>query len=169
MRSADIHTGVTPKRDKWQAYIKYKGVHYSLGCYSDIQDAVKARARAKELVIADAQGLLDFYTELEKSFPQLPNKNNVPRKEFTDTEWTVNNTPASAATRSDNTSGHRGVSFQKGKWVAKICYKGIRYTLGRFDDLNEAIKARTAADQLLREDPQRFVEECSKKYRHHHI
>ena len=168
-RAVSGYTGVTPKRDKWQAYIKYKGVHYSLGCYYDIKDAVKARARAKELVMADAAGLLDFYTEFEKSFPQLPNKNNVPKKVFASTEWTVNNTPASAATRSDNTSGHRGVCLQKGKWEATICYKGIRYALGRFDDLDEAIKARTAADQLLREDPQRFVEECSKKYRHHHI
>ena len=72
--SVSGYTGVTPKRDKWQAYITYKGVRYSLGCYSKIEDAVKARARGNELVIADAQGLLEFYTELEKSFPQLPNK-----------------------------------------------------------------------------------------------
>lgn len=168
-RSISGYTGVTPKRYKWMAYIKYKGVHYSLGCYYDIQDAVKARARAKELVMADAQGLLDFYTELEKSFPQLPNKNNVPRKEFADTEWTINDTPASAAKRSDNTSGHRGVSFYKGKWDAKICYKGIRYILGRFDTMDEAIEARTTAERQLSDNPQRFAEESAKKYRHHHI
>ena len=56
----------------------------------------------------------------------------------------LNNTPASAATRSDNTSGHRGVSFRKGKWETKICYQGIRYMLGRFDGLDEAIEARMA-------------------------
>lgn len=60
--------------DKWQARITYKGVQYSLGCYFNIDDAVKARARAKELVMADAQGLLDFYNELSKSFPQISSR-----------------------------------------------------------------------------------------------
>ncbi len=158
-RSRSGYTGVSPKRDKWQAHITYKGVRYSLGSYFDINDAVKARARAKELVIADAQGLLDFYTELEKSFPQLPNKHTEPKKKFTSTEWTVNNTPASAAKRSNNTSGYPGVSFHSGKWESKICYKGIRYRIGRFVDINEAITRRKAAEKILREDPQRFLDE----------
>lgn len=158
-RSSSGYTGVSPKRDKWQAYITYKGVHYFLGSYFDINDAVKARARAKELVIADAQGLLDFYTELEKSFPQLPNRRTEPKKEFTSTEWTVNNTPASAAKRSNNTSGYPGVSIHHGKWDAEICFKGIRYRLGRFVDINEAITSRKAAEKILREDPQRFLDE----------
>lgn len=158
-RSVSGYTGVSPKRDKWQAHIKYKGVRYFLGCYSDIEDAVKARARAKELVMADAQGLLDFYTELEKSFPQLPNRHTEPKKKFASTEWTVNNTPASAAKRSNNTSGYSGVSFHGGKWESKICYKGIRYRIGRFDDINDAITSRKAAEKLLREDPQHFLDE----------
>lgn len=158
-RSSSGYTGVSPKRDKWQAHITYKGIRYSLGSYFDINDAVKARARAKEIVIADAQGLLDFYTELEKSFPQLPNKNNVPRKEFTSTEWTVNNTPGSAAKRSNNTSGCPGVSFYSGKWDVNICYKGIRYRIGRFMDIDDAISTRKSAEQLLKEDPQRFLDE----------
>jgi len=73
-RAVSGYTGVSPKRDKWQARITYKGVQYSLGCYFNIDDAVKARARAKELVMADAQGLLDFYNELSKSFPQIPSR-----------------------------------------------------------------------------------------------
>lgn len=166
-RSVSGYTGVSPKRDKWQAHIKYKGVRYSLGCYSDIEDAVKARARAKELVIADAQGLLDLYTELEKSFPQLPNRRTEPKKEFASTEWTVNNTPTSSATRSDNRSGHTGVSFHRRKWDASICYQGIRYRLGRFEDLDEAVATRISAEQLLKEDPKRFVEEYSRKYAHY--
>ena len=158
-RAVSGYTGVTPKRDKWQAYIKYKGVHYSLGCYYDIKDAVKARARAKEIVIADAQGLLDFYAELEKNFPQLPNRRTEPKKKFTSTEWTVNNTPGSAAKRSNNTSGCPGVSFYSGKWDVNICYKGIRYRIGRFMDIDDAISTRKSAEQLLKEDPQRFLDE----------
>lgn len=163
-RSVSGYTGVTPKRDKWQAYITYKGVHYSLGSYYDVKDAVKARARAKELVIADAQGLLDFYTELEKTFPKLPNRRTEPKKVFPIAEWTVNDSPASAAKRSDNTSGYAGVYQQKGKWEAKICYRGKRYRLGRFADIEDAIAARKAAEKDLLEDPLHFEEIYSKKY-----
>ena len=158
-RSVSGYTGVTPKRDKWHAYITYKGVHYSLGSYWKIDDAVKARARAKELVMADAQGLLDFYTELEKSFPQLPNKRTEPKRKFQYQEWVVNDTPASMATRSDNTSGYPGVNFHNGKWDVKICYQGIRYRIGRFVDIEDAVATRKSAEQLLKEDPQRFLDE----------
>ena len=158
-RSVSGYTGVTPKRDKWKAYIKYKGVHYSLGCYCDIEDAVKARARAKELVMADASGLLDFYTELEKSFPKRPSKHTEPKKEFPSGEWVVNDSPNSAAKRADNTSGYPGVSFHRGKWEAKLCYKGVRYTVARSVEKADAITARKKAEQLLVEDPQLFIEE----------
>ena len=167
-RSSSGYTGVSPKRDKWQAHITYKGVRYSLGSYFDIDDAVKARARAKEIVIADAQGLLDFYTELEKSFPQLPSRRTEPKKKFASTEWTVNNTPGSAAKRSNNTSGCPGVSLHSGKWDVNICYKGIRYRIGRFMDIDDAISTRKAAEQLLKASPDRFVKEYE-KYPHYHI
>ena len=167
-RSVSGYTGVSPKRDKWQAHIKYKGVRYSLGCYSDLQDAVKARARGKELVIADAKGLLDFYTELEKSFPQRPSKHTEPKKNFPSAEWVINDAPGSAARRSNNTSGCPGVTFHHGKWEAKICYKGLRYRIGRYADKNEAIAARKAAEQLLQRDAERFIKKYC-KYPHHHI
>lgn len=163
-RSVSGYTGVSPKRDKWQAHITYKGVRYSLGCYFNIDDAVKARARVKELVMADAQGLLDFYTELEKSFPQLPNKSTEPKKTFPVSEWVVNDMPTSAARRSDNSSGHVGVYHRHGKWEARICYKGLRYMLGRFDSIEQAVLARQTAEQKIKEDSARFVEEYSQKY-----
>ena len=58
------YTGVVPKRNKWQAYINYKGKRYSLGCYNYIEDAIEARARAKNIVKQDAQNLLKLYNEL---------------------------------------------------------------------------------------------------------
>ena len=157
--SVSGYVGVTPKRDKRHAYITYKGVHYSLGSYWNIDDAVKARTRAKELVMADAQGLLDFYSKLEKSFPQLPNKRTEPKRKFQYQEWVVNDTPASAAIRSDNTSGYPGVNYHKGKWDVKICYQGIRYRIGCFVDIENAVATRKSAEQLLKEDPQRFLDE----------
>ena len=65
-RAQSGYTGVTRKRDKWSASITYKKKCYYLGCYSKLEDAVKARARAKQLVMEDAEKLLQIYHEREK-------------------------------------------------------------------------------------------------------
>ena len=144
--SASGYVGVAPKKDKWQAYITYKGVHYSLGCYSDMADAVKARARAKALVIEDAQGLLDFYAELERLFPQPKKRHDGADALTSKQENAEARMPRTRAKRSDNRSGHTGVYFHSGRWEARISRQGVRYTLGRFDDIESAIAARKAAE-----------------------
>ena len=50
--------------------------------------------------------------------------------------------------RSDNTSGHTGVSFDKksGKYVSYIKINQKRIYLGSFIDINDAIKAREDAE-----------------------
>ena len=63
-KNASGYTGVVPKRNKWQAYINYKGKRYALGCYDDIEDAIAARARAKNIVKKDAQNLLKLYNKI---------------------------------------------------------------------------------------------------------
>ncbi len=63
------YTGVQAKRDKWAAYINYKGVRYHLGVYTQLEDAVKARARAKQLVMEDAARL---YKEYADGFGEVP-------------------------------------------------------------------------------------------------
>lgn len=166
--SASGYTGVSRKRDKWQAHITYKGVHYSLGCYGDMEDAVKARARAKELVMADAKGLLDFYEELEKTFSKKPNRHTEPKKEFPQPIKVINDDPVLTAVRSNNSSGYKGVSRSKGKWSASICFQGIRYYLGNFEEKEDAVCARQTAEQLLKKDKETFLEVYS-KYRHYHI
>lgn len=49
---------------------------------------------------------------------------------------------------SNNTSGHRGVSWcsSRGKWHAYIGIKGRRISLGSYDNINEAVKAREKAE-----------------------
>ncbi len=44
--------------------------------------------------------------------------------------------------RSDNTSGHRGVTWHKasGKWMSSVFFKGKRYHLGVFENKTEAAK-----------------------------
>lgn len=48
----------------------------------------------------------------------------------------------------NNTSGVVGVNFYKktGKWVAKISNKGRRITIGYYDDIESAAKARRCAE-----------------------
>lgn len=41
-----------------------------------------------------------------------------------------------------NKSGHVGVSFYKGKWVAKVQWRRKQINLGRFSDIGDAVKAR---------------------------
>lgn len=60
-RASSGYKGVSKKRGKWRAYINYKGVRYDLGSYDRIEDAVQARAQAKQRVIEDARRLLEQY------------------------------------------------------------------------------------------------------------
>lgn len=154
-RAMSGYTGVTIKRGKWQAHIKYKGQHISLGCYTNLEDAVKARARGKELVQADAMGLLDFYEELHKDDPALPNREQI-RKQNKQPKQEPPVPTGIRATRSNNTSGYPGVSRKRNKWAAKITVEKITYQLGSYDSIEDAITVRREAEQMLRESPDGF-------------
>lgn len=156
-RSMSGYVGVTRKRDKWQAYITYKRQHISLGVYEKLEDAVKARARGKEAVMADAAELLKLYEAIHENDEELPSKSTVPKNDVPYEPRVINDQPTTAAKRLDNKSGYTGVSFRKNKWEARICYNKLRYFLGRFDTQDEAIKARQDAEKLLQADPDAFV------------
>jgi len=51
----------------------------------------------------------------------------------------------------NNTSGVRGVSWEKGekKWKAYITMKKKRYSLGRYTDIDKAAKVRKEAESVL--------------------
>lgn len=168
-RSMSGYVGVTRKRDKWQAYITYKRKRISLGVFDNLEDAVKARAEGKESVMDDAAKLLDIYEEIHKNDDQLPTKATEPKRDFPYERRVINDLPTTAARRADNTSGYTGISFAKNRWETKICYKKIRYTLGRFETLEEAIAERSNAEKLLRQDPDAFVEKYSKERRQYAI
>lgn len=151
------YTGVTVKRGKWLAYIRYKGQSISLGCYTKLEDAVKARARGKELVQMDAMGLLDFYEELHKDDPVLPNRAEI-RKQHKQPKQEQPTPSILPALRSNNTSGHPGVSRKRDKWAAKITHRKITYQLGSYQSIDEAIAARKQAEKILQENPTGFSE-----------
>ena len=154
-RAMSGYTGVTVKRGKWKAYIRYKGQNISLGCYDKLEDAVKARARGKELVQMDALGLLAFYEELHKDDPALPDRGKV-REENKQSKQERPAAPILPAVRSNNTSGYPGVHRKRNKWAAKITYKKVTYQLGVFENVADAVAARSNAEAQLKQAPEQF-------------
>jgi len=159
--AASGYMGVTPKRGKWNAYIKYKGEVHALGSYADLKDAVKARARGKELVMEDARELEDLYEEMDH--PKPLNRKDIPK--IVHEKKPAAKTQEQPARRRDNTSGYVGVSYRNNRWEARISHKGMRYTVGRFPERAEAIHARKDAEALLLRDPQAFAERYEKNNR----
>ncbi len=72
------YTGVYPKGSRWMARITYKKKLYHLGVYDTLEEAVKARSRAKELIMEDAQKLFE---ETDFMFENAPKKPQQPQKE----------------------------------------------------------------------------------------
>ncbi len=72
------YVGVQQKRDKWTAYINYKGVRYHLGTYENIEDAVQARARAKEKVMEVAMNLYEEYADC---YEKVPHRSKIAKQE----------------------------------------------------------------------------------------
>lgn len=155
--AASGYTGVMMKRGKWQAYITYKKQRISLGSFAKLEDAVKARARGKELVIMDAMGLLDFYEELNKDDPPRPNRLQV-NQEHKQPEPDPPSSSNIRAIRSNNTSGHPGVFQKRDKWSARITYQKVTYHLGVYDDLDSAVAVRQTAEHYLNNDPEQFLQ-----------
>ncbi len=58
------YKGVNFKGDKWTATVTYKKTTYFLGSFSKKEDAISARARAKELIKEDAERLKEEYIKL---------------------------------------------------------------------------------------------------------
>jgi len=154
-RARSGYTGVTVKRGKWLAYIKYKGQNVNLGCYEKLEDAVKARARGKELVQLDALGLLDFYEQLHKDDPALPDRSKV-KQENREPKQGPLEPSTQRAVRSNNTSGYPGVHRKREKWAAKITFQKVTYQLGSYESIEEAIAIRQEAEKKLRDDPHGF-------------
>ena len=59
--------------------------------------------------------------------------------------------------RRDNTTGHTGITYRNGKWIATVSCQGHKEHLGAFGTKEEAIKMREEAEEFLYGDfkPQR--------------
>lgn len=69
----------------------------------------------------------------------------------------------SSKIQKNNTSGAKGVSWHKAtnKWAARIQFQEITYSLGYYNDIEEAKEARSIAEKHLYKD---FIEWFSKNY-----
>ncbi len=153
-KAASGYTGVQLKRGKWVPYITYKQVKYTLGSYDKLEDAVKARANAKQAVMDDAARLYEEYADC---YGELPTRPKPPEK-IEAPEPTASDTMAK---RSDNTSGCTGVSKKYGKWSASISWKGKRYPLGVYENLDDAVAVRKEAEKYLAEGTPEKLEQIS--------
>jgi len=150
------YTGVSRKGDKWCAHITYRRRRYYLGTYGRIEDAVKARARAKELVMEDARELLKAYELLHRD-DHRPDRAELPKVETEALRDDKEKTGFLTVARSDSSSGYPGVTRNRNRWRASISYEGKRYSLGLYREKEEAIAARKQAEKRLLEDPGAFV------------
>ncbi len=137
--AASGYVGVMLRQDRWVAYINYKGVRHHLGTYTKLEDAVKARARAKEAVMEDAARI---YGETDHLYGPPPRRPPRPVLE------PVPEPALPRARRSNNTSGCPGVTLQRGKWSASISVHGRRYRMGVYARLEDAVAARKRAEAL---------------------
>lgn len=63
----------------------------------------------------------------------------------------------------NNTTGHRGVYFIRGKYVAKIVFQKKQYFLGAFDTPEQAAQTPAEAEELLFKDTVRYYEKWQQK------
>ena len=88
-------------------------------------------------------------------------RNPLNNRKYNLRQCTWNENMYNRGRRSDNTSGVTGVYFDKqtNKWMASITSNGKHKYLGRFDDKDDAIKARLLAEQKYFQDfaPQKHL------------
>lgn len=58
---------------------------------------------------------------------------------------------------SDNTTGYKGVYLVRGKYLAKIVFQQKQYSLGKYDDIEDAARARKEAESLLFGETAAFI------------
>lgn len=62
----------------------------------------------------------------------------------------------------NNTSGYKGVFRKRNRWAACIQYKKKNYYLGSYDRLEDAVEARKEAENWVRDDAGKLLEQFAK-------
>lgn len=85
------------------------------------------------------------------------------REHLTHVADTTVNSLKSQKLPKNNTTGHRGVYFIRGKYVAKINFQRKTYYLGAYDKIEDAIEARQDAKEQLFDATASFYEKWQEK------
>jgi len=113
--------GVSFRRGKWSAYITHQGTRYALGAYDNLKTAA-----------------LVYDCACRKLFGEFCQPNLSDTTSSPEIEAIVEkrlNPPPRAPRRA---SKYKGVSWDKGRWRARIWHNGQAIHLGNFDDEAEA-------------------------------
>ncbi len=127
------------RRQKWRAYIRLPRGRLDLGCFDDIHQAA----------IAYDQAALKNFGEFAAT--------NFPKAAYGSGDWpptvATPDQPVQSPkrlTRTNNTSGYRGVCLHKRmrKWSASLTIGSKRIHLGGFDNILDAVVAHDRAAYL---------------------
>ena len=128
-------------------YIPFKCFEYKIS----LNEYIPYKPKGTILNVSKVQSIIHEYNEGSISQKNLAEKYGVSKsyisKLLQGERWKELSEPRKII-RSNNTSGCSGVSWDKhaNKWVASIVNNGKRIKIGRFFELEDAIKARKAAE-----------------------
>lgn len=123
---------------QWKWYAR-KARHGFYACRGNWEDGRQKIVRMHR-VVAARKGI-------ESSDPDHINRNPLDNRRSNLREASNKQNQENVGLRSDNTSGHRGVYWDRNKWRARIKHNGKLLHLGSFDELKDAIAARKHAER----------------------
>ena len=150
--SGVVGVSYAPKRNRWKAYIDFRGKQYALGTYTDKNEAIEARKKAEaalhdkflELyqqgeIPPDSPGFTDELIKFD--FEQV-----LSRHKYEDHSSRQQGIPRR---RKPKISDYVGVTFKHGKfWNATISHRNAKINLGNFET---EVLAAQAYDEKAKE------------------
>ena len=129
------------KTGRWKVFYNFQGKRYHIGSFESFDIAKNIR----DDVVQHANTAIQEVINTIETFRE---KHLATYRDEQFIENTHVGRISSKAINKNNSSGVRGVSWiaNRGKWVATIGFKGKHYRLGSFDNLEDAKKARLAAE-----------------------
>lgn len=129
-------------KQRWWAKITVDKKTHHIGYFRDFREAVEARYFSEIKLTGESHTPFDDLPFEPHSTPELIKRASHEKER---------RMRISTAVRSNNKSGHPGVSLFKrtGKWAARITVNGKEHHLGYFSTIEEAISARKSFEKSL--------------------
>jgi hypothetical protein len=138
------------KTQRWRARININGKEIQLGSYVDKESAEQVRKEAQDLLHGKwARRESGISNDEDDNAPEFDISHEEIIRRVTEIQNRIKK-----RLRTDNTSGVRGVKFNKKRkrWSARIHINGKDTYLGTFVDKKSAMKVRADAEEKLRKE-----------------